>query len=207
MSTAETQANLRALLHRKVHVRPRTLAALPTAQSQRLRSPLELGRLLLRPLASAPAELLAFWVQHPRGHVVIGNHPQSYQPGPQQIGKQVLDGVAWVPAALLLASPSLAGPVANLLDHLLGCDGDPGGGWLSDGIARSPQWHDVGQRLQRQFDLGYAPESARRHPHDYFAWGLATFLSDRQALSVVDPGLERLLATSLFSPAFWRRNP
>jgi hypothetical protein len=206
VSTPETQAALRALLRHKVHIRPRTLAALPTAQSQRLRSPFELGRMLLRPLASTPAELPAFWAQHSRGHVVIGNHPQGYLPGPQQVGRQLLDGVAWVPAAFLLASPYLAEPIANLLDHLLGCDGDPGGTWLSDGAGRSPLWHEVGQRLQRQFHLGYAPEGARRHPHSYFAWGLATYLEDRLALSVSDPGLERLLSTTLFAPAFWRRN-
>lgn len=206
MSTPETDAALRTLLHHKVHIRPRTLAALPTAQSQRLRSPLDLGRLLLLPLASVPAELPAFWARHPRGHAVVGNHPQRYQAGSQQVGRQVLDGVAWVPAASLLASPSLAAPVANLLDHLLGCDGEPDGDWLSDGSGRSPLWQQVGQRLQRQFHLGYAPDAARCDPHAYFAWGLAAYLGDRLALSVADPGLERLLTTTLFSASFWRRS-
>jgi hypothetical protein len=178
---------------------------LPTAQSRRLRSPFDLGRLLLRPLSGTAAELPAFWAHHPRGHAVIGNHRERYQAGPQQVGRQVLDGVAWVPAAAILAEPILAAPVANLLDHLLGCDGEPGGAWLSDGGGRNALWQEVGQRLHRQFHLGYAPDIARSNPHDYFAWGLSVYLLDRLALSTVDPGLERLLATTLFAPGFWRR--
>lgn len=206
MSTPDTQAALHTLLRAKVHIRPRTLAALPTAQSQRLRSPFELGRLLLRPLSGTPADLPTFWAHHPRGHAVIGNHSQRYQAGPQQVGRQVLDDVAWVSAASILASSTLAAPVGNLLDHLLGCDGEPGGAWLSDGGGRSPLWQDVGHRLHRQFHLGYAPAGARGNPHDYFAWGLAAYLHDHLALSTVDPGLERLLTTTLFAPGFWHRN-
>ena len=169
-----------------------------------MRSPLDLGRLLLEPLASCPVPLLRFWTGHPRGHAVIGPQRHGYQPGRQAVGRHELDGVAWVSARSLLDEPGLAEPVAQLLDHLLGSDGLPEGPWLSDGAGRNAAWRDVSRRLQRQAGLGYAPPEARTSPHSYFAWGLRTYLLDRQGLNTIDPGLERLLTTTLFSADFWR---
>lgn len=195
----------RALLRDKIHVRPETLARLPSAQAARLRSPLDLARLVLQVLSGAPLFMLDWWRLHPRGHVVIGPLEAVYAPGPQAVGRQALDCVAWVTAAELLAAAELPAAVANLFDHLLGSDGDRDGLWLSDGGGRTMDWRAVGERIQRQFALGYAPEPADREPHDYLAWGLRTFLTQRQALSVADPGLERLLATTLFDSGYWQR--
>ena len=206
MSTPENHAALRALLRDKVHIQPGTLARLPTSEAARLRSPLDLGRLLLAPLGRAPLELLRFWGGHPRGHAVVTPLRHVYAPGLQPVGRRQYDGVAWVAAQRLLAESGLAGPLASLLDHLLGSDGQPDGPRLSDGgSGRSAAWAEVGQRLQRQFALGYAPPEASS-PHAYFAWGLRIFLADQPGLSVIDPGLERLLRTTLFDSAFWRHD-
>jgi hypothetical protein len=195
---------VRALLRDKVHVLPNTLARLPTQQTEHLRSPLDLGRRLLEPLGPCPEAFLRFWQEHPRGHAVIGMDHHGYQPGPQTVGRHEFDAVAWVSAVRLLSQPSLAEPLAHLLDHLLGSDGQPDDLWLSDGAGRSPLWSDVARRLQQQASLGYAPSEVRGDTHSYFSWGLRTYLRDRQALNTVDPGLERLLATTVFSSDFWR---
>ena len=195
----------RALLRDKIHVRPETLARLPTAQSARLRSPLDLARILLQPLQRAPLAMLDWWRLHPRGHVVIGPVETGYVPGPQPVGRRTLDCVAWVTATEMLSGEDLPVAVANLFDHLLGSDGEPGGLWLSDGGGRNAAWLEVGERVQRQFVLGYAPEPAGRASRSYLAWGIRMFLTQRQVLNHTDPGLERLLATTLFDPVFWQR--
>lgn len=195
----------RALLRDKIHVRPETLARLPTADTARLRSPLDLARKLLSPLQRVPLAMLDWWRLHPRGHVVIGPTEAGYLPGSQAVGRQTLDCVAWVPAKDVLARDDLAEPLASLFDHLLGSDDEPGGLWLSDGGGRNATWLAIGERVQRQFALGYAPQAVAGDPHSYLAWGMRTFLARRRDLSVADPGLERLLATTMFDPAFWQR--
>jgi len=206
MSSSENQMTLRALLREKVHIQPGTLTRLPSSQAARLRSPLDLGRLLLAPLAGAPLALLDFWIGHPRGHVVVNPLRHEYLAGVQPVGRRSYDGVAWAAAQRLLTEPGLADPLAHLLDHLLGSDGAAEGRRLSDGAGRNAAWEEVGRRLQRQFNLGYAPAAAAQSPERYLAWGLRAFLADAAGLSVIDPGLERLLRTSLFDAGFWRRS-
>ena len=205
MSTPESHAALRGLLRDKVHIQPGTLSRLPTQQAAHLRSPLDLGRLLLAPLDGAPAELLRFWLAHPCGHAVINPLRHGYLPGVQAVGRRQHDGVAWIAAARLLAEPGLAEPLASLLDHLLGSDGQLDGPRLSGGAGRSAAWAEVGQRIQRQFSLGYAPAEAAASSHAYFAWGLRIYLAGAHGLSVVDPGLERLLRTTVLDSRFWQR--
>jgi len=205
MSTPEITTALRSLLREKVHIQPGTLARLPSHEAARLRSPLDLGRLLLAPLERTPEELLRFWADHPRGHAVINSLRHDYRPGVQPVGRREFDGVAWVAARRLLAEPGMASPLAGLLDHLLGSDGQPGGPNLSDGAGRSPAWAEIGLRIQRQFSLGYASPEAAATPQAYFVWGLRAFLASASGLGIVDPGLERLLRVSVFDSQFWRR--
>ena len=102
MPSTDSQAVLRALLRDKVHILPNTLARLPTQQAQQMRSPLDLGRRLLKPLESLPAALLRFWAVHPRGHAVIGPERNGYQSVSQTAGRHELDGVAWISAPRLM---------------------------------------------------------------------------------------------------------
>lgn len=206
MITPDPDFVQRALLREKIHVRPETIARLPTAEAARLRSPLDLARLLLQPLHACPLALLDWWRLHPRGHAVIASLEHRYLPGAQPVGRRTLDCVAWVNARTLLAGDTLATPLACLFDHLLGCDGDPAGSHLSQGGGRNEAWRAVGQRLQRQFALGYAPAEEAADARSYFAWGMRLFLARRQELQTMDPGLERILATTVLDAAFWKRN-
>lgn len=205
MTSPQTHALLRSLMDQKIFVRPDTIARLPAEHAQGLREPLDLARLLLQPLSRAPAPMLEFWANHPRGYAAVTTHRHGYEAGTQQVGHKVLDAVAWVSARRLIRDPRLAWPLAYLLDHLLGSDGRPGERWLSDGEGRSSAWQAVGQRVQRQHRLGYGPENALDDPHAYLAWGMRAFLDDRRSLNVADPGLERLLATTVFDARFWQR--
>ncbi len=150
--------------------------------------------------------MLDWWRLHPRGHIVIGPIESGYVSGPQAVGQRTLDCVAWVTARDVLARDDLLDPLASLFDHLLGSDGEPGGLWLSDGGGRNATWLEVGARVQRQFALGYAPEAFAGDLHEYLAWGMRTYLANRQQLNVTDPGLERLLASTIFDTAFWLRS-
>lgn len=206
MNTVDTQALLRALLRDKVHVQRGLTARLPSHQIAQWRSPLDLARLALTPLQGAPRELLNFWHMHPRGHVLIAAGMQGYQPGVVRFGRKTCEAAAWLRADVLLRGEGLAAPLAALFDHLLGSDAAADGEPLSAGAGRTPAWQAVGEALQRQHRLGYAPPEAAASADDYFAWGLRLALADPQALSAADPGLERLLRTTLLSAAFWQRN-
>lgn len=206
MSTAEANTVLRALLREKIHVQANVLARLPSAEAAALHSPLDLGRLLLAPLATAPLGLLRFWADHARGHAVIAATQHGYVAGWQQVGKLRYDAVAWVAARRLLHETGLAAPLAALFDHLLGSDAATDGPRLSDGVGRNTAWAEVGRTLAQQATLGYAPAAVAATPAAYFAWGMAAYWQDARALSVQDPGLERLLRTTVFSETFWEHS-
>ena len=173
MSTPEITTALRSLLREKVHIQPGTLARLPSHEAARLRSPLDLGRLLLAPLERAPVELLRFWADHPRGHAVINPLRHDYRPGVQPVGRREYDGVAWVAARRLLAEPGLACPLASLLDHLLGSDGQPAALRLSDGAGRSAAWAEVGPAHSAPVQPGLCAAGGSRDASGLFRLGIA----------------------------------
>ncbi len=196
MHMRERNAALRALLSDKLH-------AFPGAHAH---SPGTLLKALLRQLNPLPTGLLRWWAAHPRGHVVIVSEGRGYVPGPQTAGVYALDGVAWVGAeAVLTKEPGPLEAIAHLLDHLLGCNGEVEGPWLSEGGGVSPPWREVGARLHSLFTLGYgATKEAQTNPRAYFAWGFVLNLRDPGALNAADPRLQRLLRTTLLSEGFWR---
>ncbi|MCC7354033.1 MAG: hypothetical protein IT330_09770 [Anaerolineae bacterium] len=196
ISPGERDAALRALLSDKLHAFPDVWG----------RAPGVLLRTLMQQVRPLPAALLRWWAAHPRGHVVIAGEGRGYVPGPQTAGAYALDCVAWAAAdALLAGEDSPLEAIAHLLDHLLGCDGEEEGDWLSAGGGISPRWREVGARLRELFALGYGPTAATRvNPHAYFAWGFVLGLRDPRALNVADPRLERLLRTTLLDNDFWR---
>jgi hypothetical protein len=96
--------------------------------------------------------------------------------------------------------------VGHLLDHLLGCRGDPLGGWLSDGHGLNHSWRERGRQVAPLFELGYAiDEVAATSSRQYFARSVAWYIQDRRRLNVTDPLIERLLRQTLFSESFCRR--
>ncbi len=200
-------AILKGLQVRKIHVRKHALARVPASIARHFPHPWAPVSALIRFFGLFPDPLLSFWLDHPVGHVVITEGQAGYEPGEVREGKRVLAAVAFVPLASLIGEgehPLLY--IAHLFDHLLGCDGVPEGKWLSEGGGYLPAWQEVGQRLFKQFQLGYAEsEAARSDPRRYFAEGLVAYWQDRQRLRVQDPGLATILRTTLLDANFWRR--
>jgi len=131
----------------------------------------------------------------------------AQQVGAQSLRRQELEAVAFISLTDLVEEPLRAlHVVGHLLDHLLGCQGAPQGGWLSDGHALSPPWVEIGQQVPALFKLGYAIDQiAAANPRQYFAQSLAWYIQNRRRLNVADPLIERLLRQTLFSENFcWR---
>ncbi len=206
-SVIRREAVLRALRVRKIHLRKHVLARVPEAVAREFRHAWAPVDALVGYFGLFPDQLLHFWAEHPAGHVVITEGEAGYVPGTVHEGRRVLQGVAFIPVTSLVGEgehPLLF--VAHVLDHLLGCNGAVDGMWLSEGGGYTELWQEVGQRLQRQFALGYAStEAARTDPRRYFAEGLVAYWRDRVGLRVQDPGLEAIFRTTVLSPAFWQR--
>ncbi len=200
-------ALLKGLQVRKIHVRKHALARVPREVARHFAHPWAPVSALLTFFGLFPDPLLSFWLDHPAGHIVITATEAGYEPGEVTERGRTLAAVAYIPLTSLIGQgehPLIF--VAHLFDHLLGCDGVPQGRWLSEGGGYLPAWKEVGQRLYKQFTLGYAAsEAARQDPRRYFAEGLVAYWQDRTGLRVQDPGLETILRTTLLDPRFWRR--
>ncbi len=198
----------RALLREKIHLDPGGRAHLPTSLSegQLGRSAWAAALALADRLQIFPCEMLAWWAEQPTGHAVIGGGISAYQPGPAQIGHRALVNVVRIaPFDLLQNEAAVFTALAGLFDHLLGCNGQPAGPWLSEGGGLTSEWQAMGKRIRGSYELGYAPSSITS-PRAYFAWGIATYCTDRRQLNLTDPVLERLLHTTVMSPLFWQKN-
>jgi hypothetical protein len=138
---------------------------------------------------------------------VIDLSPSRYDVGERRLGSRTLVNAGYVSASDLKDdSPRVRMPFIRLLDHLLGCHGQAGSPWLSDGGGITPAWQEVGRRIQENFSLGYATDpDARVNPQEYFSHSVASYLQDRRGLLVADPPMGRLLRTTLLDDAFWKR--
>jgi len=191
----------------KIHLTPRLLERCPrrvARQFDSLWAPVEEFAQRLHPL---PTALVQFLTHTPRGHIVLTAGVSSYEVGAQSLRRQELEAVAFISLTDLVEEPLHAlHVVGHLLDHLLGCQGAPQGGWLSDGHALSPPWVEIGQQVPELFELGYAIDQiAAANPRQYFAQSLAWYIQNRRRLNVADPLIERLLRQTLFSENFCRR--
>ena len=197
----------RALLRNKIHLDPGSRARLPTSLGEN-----QLGRNAWTPalkladrLRIFPPEMLEWWAAQPTGHVVIGGRISTYQPGPTPIGRRTLVNVACIaPFDLFHNEVAVFSTLAMLFDHLLGCNGESPSSWLSEGGGITPEWQSVGERIQASYALGYAPPTVTSS-RAYFAWGIATYCTDRRQLNLTDPVLERLLHTTVMSSLFWQK--
>lgn len=191
----------------KIHLTPRLLEHCPrhvAGQFDSLWAPVEELAQRLHPL---PTALVQFLTYTPRGHIVLTARVSSYEAGTQSLRRQELEAVASISLIDLLEEPlRTLHMVSHLLDHLLGCQGAPQGGWLSDGHGLSPPWVEIGQQISELFELGYAmDEVAEASPRQYFARSVAWYIQDRRRLNVADPLIERLLRRTLFNENFCRR--
>ncbi len=206
MGDETKEARLRALIQAKVSLAPRALASSPPAVRNRFESDWAPVNALARRLSCFPAGLLRFLTECDTGHIVLAARDFHYVEGEQTIGGRSLLNVAYVCIGDLADDSRRPWHVvAHLLDHLMGCGGQPGGDWLSDGGGLLPRWREVGKRIHRLFPLGYSPdEVAADDARDYFAQSVAWYCHDRQRLNVADPPMEKLLKTTIMNDAFWR---
>lgn len=197
---------LKMLIQAKVSLIPGALAWLPPTVRDRFASDWAPVNALADRLRHFPTGLLHFLAGHDTGYVVLAPHDFHYVGGQQTIGRRSLLNVAYVCIGDLADDSRRPWHVvAHLLDHLMGCGGQPDGDWLSDGSGLTPRWQEVGQRVQKLFRLGYGlDEVARNNARDYFAQSVAWYCCDRQRLNVADPPMEKLLKTTIMDDAFWR---
>jgi hypothetical protein len=95
--------------------------------------------------------------------------------------------------------------IGHLIDHYLGCAGEPDSQWLTEGGGVLVHWREAGARLQHLFALGYGvDEVARSSVREYFAQSLALYCLDRQRLNVADPQICKWFRSTLWNEAFWR---
>ena len=128
----------------------------------------------------------------------------GYVAGAVTIGERIHTDVARVSLYDLESPLASISVVAQLLDHLLGCNGEPAGKWLSDGGGITPKLVLVGEEINQLFHLGYGiDEEATQDSRSYLARSLAWYIEDRRALNVADPRVERLLKRTLMSDSFW----
>ncbi|NLE77222.1 MAG: hypothetical protein GX605_10795 [Chloroflexi bacterium] len=190
------------LLARKVNLAPDAWASLPAPRRVALDHPWGLAMGLARLLGKLPAHSLRFLAGEPLGQLVIHAGPSRYAPDPQAAGHVAYIDVAALPDG----DPELWRALAGLLDHLLGCHGQPDGPWLSEGGGIGPAWQGVGKRIQRLFPLGYGlDETARSAPRGYLASSLAWQMCAPQRLETADPLMARLLRATLLDERFWAR--
>ncbi|MBI3958110.1 MAG: hypothetical protein HY328_04815 [Chloroflexi bacterium] len=204
---SELSASQRLLLQRKIHVAEGAYARSTRAAQQRFPSGWSGAIGSARLLGGLPETAIRWWAEQPNGHLLLTAGEDAYATS-LSVDEEVLNAVAAVPIGWLVEDEARALAAAlRPLDHLLGCGGVADGRWLSDGGGITLRWQGIGAQIARLFPLGYGiSEASRQDPHVYLAEGLALALTDRQALNVNDPKLERLLAASLLSDGFWRRN-
>ncbi len=158
-------------------------------------------------LRRLPAGMLAFLARHRHGRLLV-SHRTAYIPGEIEIAGQTHTHICLCDIRQLDTPFAGIWVVAQLLDHLLGCDGEPDSPWLSDGGGTTPALRELGRRIQELYALGYGvDEESRQHPRQYFVRSLAWYVTDRRALNVADPAVERLLKTTLMDEHFWKEIP
>jgi len=152
-----------------------------------------------------PARLWDYLLSCATGFAVISPGESYYLPGPTTIRGQAATNVAFVSVEdLAHGNDRPLHVIGHLIDHHLGCDGNPDGLWLADGGGVTPGWQKAGSRLTSLYPLGYGiDETARSSIRDYFAQSLAIYCRDRQRLNVADPQICRWLRDTLFDERFW----
>lgn len=153
-----------------------------------------------------PAALWDYLSSLDGGFVAICTGKSYYAPGAVNLRNELLRNVAFVAVEdLALDNDRPLHVMGHLIDHYLGCGGEDGGLWLSEGGGVDALWQAAGQRLSGLFTLGYAvDEIAQSNVRDYFAQSLALYCRDRDRLNVADPRIDKWLRSTLWSTDFWR---
>ena len=197
----------RYLLVKKMGMVPAALRQAPPGIAGRYDNAWAAVEELASHLGRLPAGMLRFLADHPRGYLIVGDRT-GYEPGDSEVQGKRRANVAHVSIADVAAPFPCLCVTAALVDHLLGCAGEPVGDWLSDGGGMDPRLVALGQQIGRLCALGYAvDDAARGSRRDYLAHSLAWYILDRRRLNVADPQIERLLKRSLMDERFWTGRP
>ena len=140
------------------------------------------------------------------GFAVICLGESHYSPGQATVRGQSIHNVAFVSVEdLARDNDRPLHVIGHLIDHYLGCGGDLGGPWLSDGGGVTSGWQQAASRLVSLYPLGYGvDEVACSNVRDYFAQSLAIYCRDRQRLNIADPQICRWLRDTLFDERIWQ---
>lgn len=203
---APREGQPQAWLHARVRLMPRLLAEASPRVRAIFDQPWAPMRVFTREVSCLPAALLDYLLSCAGGFCLICTGESRYVPGAATVGQQAVQNVAYVSVEDLADGNEWPLHVlAHLIDHHLGCGGDPGGSWLSEGAGLVPCWQEAGARLPRLFELGYGlDEVALANVRDYFAQSLAYYCRDRRRLNVADPQIWKWLRTNLWNNGFWR---
>lgn len=193
-------------LHARARLAPDLLTRSPAWVRQRFDHAWAPMQALARQIDLLPAGLWGFLLSCPGGFALIVAAESRYAPGPAMIRDRAVDNVAYLSAADLASDNEHPLHVlGHLIDHHLGCGGDPDGPWLSDGAGLTRRWQEAGARLSNLFALGYGVDKvAQSNVRDYFAQSLALRCRDRQRLNVADPQIDKWFRSTLWDGAFWR---
>jgi hypothetical protein len=153
-----------------------------------------------------PCALWDYLLECAGGFVYITVGESEYVPGPMTIRRQEALNVALVSVEdLARDNERPLRVIGHLIDHYLGCRGDPAGTWLSEGGGVRPAWQQASSRLPGLFELGYGvDEVAQSGVREYFGQSLAIFCRDRQRLNVADPQITKWFRSTLWNESFWR---
>ncbi|MGD2207181.1 MAG: hypothetical protein PVH17_10405 [Anaerolineae bacterium] len=161
---------------------------------------------LTRQVSSLPDALCDYLMACEVGFLAICPGESRYQLGPGRIRDREVQNVAYVSVEdLAHDNERPLHVIGHLIDHHLGCGGDPKGPWLTDGGGATPGWQEAGGRLPGLFALGYGPdEIALSDVRNYFAQSLALYCRERQRLNVADPQIHKWFRSVLWNKGFWR---
>lgn len=162
---------------------------------------------LIRQASCLPPALWDHLLDCEGGFILIRPGQSCYAPGPERIGEQLIQNVAFVSVQDLAADNERPLHIlGHLIDHHLGCAGRLDAPWLSEGGGAIPAWQQAGARLPGLFALGYGvDEVAQSNVRDYFAQSLAIYCRDRKRLNVSDPQIYKWFRNTLWNAAFWQK--
>ncbi|MFN2167851.1 MAG: hypothetical protein ACK2U9_16525 [Anaerolineae bacterium] len=206
-----------AWLHARVRLMPRLLVEASPRVRGVFDQPWAPMRVFAQEVSCLPAGLFDYLLDSVGGFVQICVGESRYEPGAAVIGQQTVQNVAYVSVEDLAdGNERPLHVLAHLIDHYLGCGGEPDGPWLSEGAGVVPRWLEAGARLPRLFELGadvtWVIDRGRltdatvalTNVQDYFAQSLAYYCRDRRRLNVADPQIWKWLRTNLWNNGFWR---
>jgi hypothetical protein len=208
-SAAERQQRQTGSLQRWLHARARLAPNLLSQAPSWVRAIFDHAwapmTALVRQASCLPAAMCQQLLEFDTGFLVISAGASHYAADSVVVRGQHLQNVAFVSVEdLATGNEQVLHVIGHLVDHHLGCAGQPCSPWLSEGGGATQRWREAGERLPQLFALGYGVDNvARANVRDYFAQSLAVYCQDRRRLNVADPIIHKWFRATLWQEAFW----